>query len=135
MEGFERAKDIDSFYYLRSDSRDEINIEMCPIVKKQHLPDKIWKIKNTFVIYDVEDLSHSDLSLKAKKLYFWDKKFQFLLEKNLQWSTATGKRFISDPCPEPIAHAKDEERAMFTGEAIASLLSEAGYESYIALVS
>lgn len=135
MEAFERSQDFNLFYYLRSDSRDEIYIEIQPIVEKGNLPDKIWKIEMDAVIYDVEDLAHSDMTIKAKKLYFWDKRFQHLLEKNIQWSTATGKRFTSytgnQPCPNPIAHATDLERSMYTGEAIASLLSLAGYESFI----
>ncbi|MDD4110020.1 MAG: hypothetical protein PHS54_00540 [Clostridia bacterium] len=135
MEAFERAQDFNQFYYLRSDARDEILVEMQPIVEKGVLPDKIWKIELEGVIYDVEDLAHSDMTLKAKKLYFWDKKFQNLLEKNTQWCTSTGKRYTSytgnPPCPKPIAHATDLERSMYTGEALASLLYEAGYEKYI----
>ena len=131
MEGFERSEDFDMFYYLRSDARDEIYIEIKPIVAKGTLPDKIWKIELEAVVYDVEDLPHADMTIKAKKLYFWDKKFQNILEKNIQWSTSNGKRYISPVCPKPIAHASDLERSMFTGEAIASLLFEAGYESYI----
>jgi hypothetical protein len=131
MEGFERSQDFNMFYYLRSDARDEILVEVQPIVQKGSLPDKIWKIELEAVIYDVEDLPHADLSLKAKKLYFWDKKFQNMLEKNIQWSTSTGKRYTSPECPKPKAHASDMERSMFTGEAIASLLFEAGYESFI----
>ena len=131
MEGFERSEDFDMFYYLRSDARDEIYVEINPVIEKGTLPDKIWKIELEAVVYDVEDLPHADMTIKAKKLYFWDKKFQNILEKNIQWSTSTGKRYISPVCPKPIAHASDLERSMFTGEAIASLLFEAGYESYI----
>lgn len=137
MEAFERAQDFDLFYFLRSDSRDEIRIEIQPIVEKGNLPDRIWKIELEGAIYDVEDLEHPDMTIKAKKLYFWDKKFQQLLEKNIQWSTANGKRFTTytgnQPCPRPIAHATDVERSMYTGEAIASLLSHAGYEQFIDL--
>lgn len=135
MEAFERSEDFNMFYYLRSDARDELYIEMKPVVKNGTLPDKIWKIEFDSVIYDVEDLPHSDMTLKAKKLYFWDKRFQNLQEKNIQWCTATGKRYTSytgnPPCPKPIAHASDLERSMYTGEAIASLLHAAGYEDYI----
>ena len=135
LEAFERSDDFNSFYYLRSDARDEILVEMYPIVPQGTLPDKIWKIDLEAVIYDIEDLPHPDMTVKMKKLYFWDKKFQHLLEPNIQWSTATGKRYTSytgnQACPTPIAHSSDLERSMFTGEAIASLLYEAGYESYI----
>jgi len=137
MEAFERSEDFGLFYFLRSDARDEIYVEIQPIIEKGTLPERIWKIEMEAVVYDIEDLAHTDMTIKAKKLYFWDKKFQYLLEKNIQWSTATGKRFTSYTgniiCPNPIAHASDLERSMFTGEAIASLLAEAGYESYIDL--
>jgi hypothetical protein len=135
MEGFERSEDFSLFYFLRSDARDEIRVEIQPIIEQGTLPPRIWNIEMEGVVYDVEDLPHVDMTIKAKKLYFWDKKFQGLLEKNIQWSTATGKRFTTytknPPCPAPIAHASDMERSMYTGEAIASILSEAGYESYI----
>ena len=134
MEGFERSLDFSMSYYLRSDARDEIHVEVQPIIEKGTLPDKIWKIDIDAVIYDVEDITHENMERKAKKLYFWDKKFQNVLEKNIQWSTATGKRYPQSgnkPCPAPIAHASDLQRSMYTGEAIASLLYESGYEQYI----
>lgn len=135
LESFERSEDYNSFYYLRSDARDEILLEVYPVVTKGTLPDRIWKIDFEGIVYDVEDLQHPDMTVKAKKLYFWDKKFQNLLEKNIQWSTATGKRYTSytgnPSCPLPIAHASDMERSMYTGEAIASILAAAGYEQYI----
>ena len=72
---------------------------------------------------------------KLKRVYFWDKKFQFLLEKTNEWSTATGPRrswFKSNiNVPTPVAHATDEQRSMYTGDAIASLIIDAGYEDFI----
>lgn len=132
-EGFERSLDINSAHFFRTDARDEIHIKLWPEVEQGVLPDKIWKIDLQAVIYDIEDLPHTDLASKLKKVYFWDKKFQYLLEKNIQWSTSTGKRYVSAPCPAPISQATDYDRSMFTGEAIASILAEAGYESYIDL--
>jgi hypothetical protein len=131
LEGFEKSTDFDKFYFVRADARDEILIEMEPIVSKGTLPEKIWKIDMIGIVYDVEDLPHKDMTIKAKRFYFWDKRFQNLLEKNIQWSTATGKRFISNACPTPVAHASDDDRAMYTGEAIASILHEVGYADII----
>jgi hypothetical protein len=131
LEGFERSIDPSASYFIRSDARDEIKIQLFPEVEKGTLPDNIWKIEVDAVIYDVEDIYTPNLTGKLKKLYFWDKKFQHLIEKNIQWSTATGKRFVSPAIPKPIAHATDAQRSMFTGEAIASLLSEVGYEDHI----
>jgi hypothetical protein len=135
MEGFERNKDPDACYLIRSDARDEIKVDLRPVIEKGELPDELWRIELEGVVYDVEDIYVANMTGKLKKLYFWDKKFQYLLERNLQWSTATGKRYTqytnNPPCPKPVAHATDLQRSMFTGEAIASLLCEAGYEKYI----
>jgi len=135
MEGFERSFS-DKFYHVRGDARDEIFIDVWPTTKDGDMqPEKIWRIKFHGVIYDTEDLPHEDMTTKVKKFYFWDKKFQIMQEKVLEWSTSTGPRrgWFKNPDypPEPIAHATDEERAMYTGDAIASLLIAAGYEDYI----
>jgi hypothetical protein len=135
MESFERSTlGQENFYHIRADARDEINIEVWPTTKDT-LPDDIWKIKLEAIIYDVEDLSHENITTKAKRLYFWDKRFQFLLEKTIEWSTATGERrgWFKAPNmpPVPVAHATDDDRSMYTGDAIASLLIAAGYEDII----
>jgi len=135
MEGFERSQN-DVFYHIRGDARDEIFIEIWPTTKDGDMqPERIWKIKFHGVIYDTEDLLNKNKETKVKKFYFWDKKFQMMQEKVLEWSSATGPRrsWFKNPNypPEPIAHASDEERAMYTGDAIASLLIAAGYEKDI----
>lgn len=123
-EGFERSF-TDKYYHVRSDARDEINIKIYPNPASGSFPDKIWKIETTGVIYDVEDLLSDNNTTKMKKFYFWDKQFQKMFEKNFQWSTATTKiRKWSPICPVPEAHATDEERSMWTGDAILSLLKE-----------
>jgi len=129
-ESFERAFS-DNFVHLRSDGRLEILIEIWPSVRDGELPDDIWKIVFTGSVYDIEDIAHDNVTTKAKKLYFWDKRFQFIQEQTLQWSTATGKRYKSPEVPAPKAHATDEERSMYTGEAIASLFEAAGFEEFI----
>lgn len=131
MEGFERDPLKDEGRFIRSDARDELHIELYPDPSTGSFPDNIWKITLDAVIYDVEDMPSENMTNKSKKLYFWDKKFQGMLEKNLQWSSATGFRYFTDPCPKPVAHQPDEYRAMYTGDIIASLLYEAGYEAYI----
>ena len=133
LEGFERSfKDI--FYHVRSDGRDEITIKLIPKnTGSQSVSEKIWNITFTGCIYDVEDIAAPNRALKMKKFYFWDKRFQFLQEKNIEWSTATGKRFKTSKPQPPISQTSDFKRGMLTGEAIASILSEAGYEEYIDL--
>lgn len=133
MEGFERDPLENKGRFIRSDARDELEIEIFPVIDamESQLPDSLFKLKFTAVIYDVEDMPSENMTNKSKKLYFWDSKFQGIVEKNIQWSTATGTRFYTQKCPEPIAHQSDEFRSMYTGDIIASLLAAAGYESYI----
>jgi len=135
LEGFERSIiGDDYFYHVRGDARDEIDIEIWPTLDGD-FPDEVWKIGFKGVIYDVEDLPHEDMTTKVKKFYFWDKRFEMMNEKVCEWSTATGVRLdwakLPEPPPEPIAHATDEQRSMYTGDAIASLLVEAGYGDLI----
>lgn len=130
MEGFERSYSGD-FLHIRSDGRCEVLVEIWPTPREGMFPEEIWYIRLEAVIYDVEDLPHENMTTKAKKLYFWDKKFQLMQEQTIQWSTATGKRYISPEVPAPVAHATDQQRSMFTGEAIASILEAIGFEQYI----
>lgn len=129
-EAFERSVDENGYYHIRGDSRDEIFVQIWP-ESKDKLPDNIWKLTTHSIVYDVEDLPHVNVGDKLKKLYFWDKNFQFLQEKVVQWSTTTGKRYISPEIVGPKAHATDDRRSMYTGEAIASLLESAGYEDLV----
>lgn len=135
MEGLERGLPGNPFYHIRSDARDEIFIQIWPENgTKGDLPDDIWKITAHCVIYDVEDLPAETSKNKAKKLYFWDKRFQMIQERKMFWSTATGTRkdwFRTPTIKAPVAHLGDEERSMYTGDAIASLLIDVGYEEFI----
>lgn len=128
-EAFERAVD-DNYFHIRSDARNEVLIKIWPSTKVT-MPSELFEFVIHAIIYDVEDLSSTDITDKSKRLYFWNKKFQMLLEKNMQWCTSLGHRYVSDPCPHPVAHAKDSQRAMIVEEAIASILFHAGLESII----
>lgn len=137
FESLEKGTNSNDFYFVRSDARDEIYIQVKPVDTNNSFPDKLWKLELDAVIYDVEDLPHEDVTFKSKKFYFWDKKYQGMIEKNIQWCTSTGKRYTkytnNPSCPKPIAHASDLERSMYTGEAIASILNALGYEEYVNL--
>lgn len=128
-EGFERATN-ESYFHLRSDARNEILLKIWPN-SAEEMPPEIFEFRIHGTIYDIEDLESTSVISKVKRLYFWDKNFQALLEKNLQWCTATGKRYKSVECSKPVSHAKDSQRAMIVEEAIASILYEAGLENII----
>lgn len=119
-------------YIFRNDGKDRINIKIKPIKhpysedpELEDVPDKGWLIDFKGNIYDFEEPMVNDFGSKLKKIYFWDEDRQKLLERNLfeekggVWSTATSllnpnrKKAGFDP-----AQATDEERKMFTGDAI-----------------
>jgi hypothetical protein len=132
MEGLERSHELQGSYHFRSDCRDEVLVQIEPsdafksIIRRVfgEFDQEIWTYYLHGIIYDVEDLPSANTYEKLKRIYFWDKNFQTLYETNVDWSTARGTRFKSEIPPSPIAHATDDERSMFTGEAIASLLTE-----------
>lgn len=118
-------------YLFRMDGHDEIYIKISPKPDNayQLFPEKIWTFENTYTIYDVQDMQTSNTITKRKRLYFWDKKYQILQEKNIEWSTATAKtntNFTGSP-----AHVSDEKRSMHTGDALKDLLTEAGFKENI----
>jgi hypothetical protein len=47
-----------------------------------------FELCHDFVVYDIQDLPTSTAEKKLKRYYFWDERYQLLLERNLEWSTA-----------------------------------------------
>lgn len=137
-EGMEREaqEPVDGveYWHFRNDSRDEFEMKINPKtmlnVESVDLPPEVWSWEHKYVIYDKEDMGQG-YDEKVKKLYFWDKNYQLMMERKIQWSTTTGTRFFTPEPKEPVAHATDLERSMPTGEAIASLLWDAGFDEYI----
>lgn len=123
-EGIERNLENEFFY--RMDCRDEIHLEFSAIPdteKTPQPPKELWNINLDFVVYDTEDLPSDNNMNKRKKLYFWDKNYQFLMDRKLNWSTAGNV--------EGASHLSENERSMFTGDIIKNLLIDGGYESFI----
>ena len=78
--------------------------------------------------------TRANIADKIKKIYFWDKRYQMMLDKKLNWSTATTKETSKKlkAANKSPSHATDIERSMLTGDAIESLLTEAaGYPGFI----
>lgn len=132
-DGFERIKNPATnkqFYYYRMDARDEITIRVKPLIDDafgtNKLPDKIWSMEYNFVVYDTEDIDANNNADKAKKLYFWDKRYQMLLDKKDQWSTC-----LDNKIRKPLSLLTDKERSLKSGDAIKSLLKKAGLENEI----
>jgi hypothetical protein len=152
-EMFEREVDVNNFYgkigskelsdmnkegyVFRNDGKDKIKIKIKPIKSKEseaadleEPPDSVWLIEFVGNIYDFEDPMVNELSSKCKKLYFWNENFQKMVERDLDWSTATSTLNENTKKPNFEAYlAKDEEREMLTGEAIKDILkNKMGFE-------
>jgi len=129
-EGLERSKEIDGkpFYIYRMDARDELKLSI-KTNSEEDLPKDIWYMDFDMVIYDTEDLPSGNTTEKVKRVYFHDKRYQIMMDKKIQWSTATTGHNINIQGPPSLA--SDEDRSMLTGEAIKALLSDAGFADSI----
>lgn len=124
-------------YIFRNDGKDRIRIRVKPIKSPyiddpaiEEPPDSHWLIDFTGNIYDMEEPMVSDLGSKVKKIYFWDERFQKMLERDLYneeeaiWSTATStlnESVQNNPNYDP-KNATNLEREMFTGDAIKDII-------------
>lgn len=111
-------------YKFRGDGRDTIFVSIIPKNDSElsftgEFKDKLWRIELEAVIYDVEDYTHSNYTNKIKKLYFWDKTYQMMQEKNIEFSTS---KVGSNKSKEKIYKLSNAERSLKTGEALKELL-------------
>lgn len=142
-----------SFIFM-GDARDWIQIEITPRGANDELLTK-RSIRHTKIfiqgaIYAIEDIASDTPDVKVKKLYFWDKYYQYLREKNLYWSTSDvlenmliekkddSLSILKDSLPfrkqmsklerlkvKNVMNFTDRERAIPTGQAIKNLLAKA----------
>lgn len=124
-------------YKFRNDGRDTLFISVLP--KKEDLEidfgefeEKRWRIELEAVIYDVKDNQHTDMSKKSKVLYFHEKLYQLMQEKNVEFTTAnTGE----NKGKTNIHKLNNEDRSLKTGEALAELLkSDSDFSKHAELV-
>jgi hypothetical protein len=54
-----------------------------------------FEICHDFVVYDVEDISTQNAETKLKRYYFWDERYQLLMERNLEFSSALASKKIN----------------------------------------
>lgn len=129
-EGIERNIDPEAWFY-RMDARDEINIKIKAIADdptSKDFPADIWEMDLDLVVYDTEDLISTNITTKKKKIYFWDKRYQMMMDKKIHWSTVTAQKLKN------ASHLTDDKRSMLTGDAIKDLITSkdaGGYEDQI----
>lgn len=126
-------------YKFRNDCRDTLFISIKPKdVNKKGLPsstfeDNKWLLEVEAVIYDVQDLSSDNITNKQKKLYFWEKAYQLMIEKDSDFSTANVGKNLNKP---NISQLNNSERALIPSEALAELLkTDTDFEKYSKLTS
>jgi hypothetical protein len=92
----EKKNDI---YKFRNDGRDTIFISIKPktssvpgLVDDILFEDSKWLIEFEGVIYDTEDLSGAGIYNKMKKVFFWEKVYQLMIERDSDFSTANSGR-------------------------------------------
>ena len=119
--------EIEAPYLFRNDGRNKLSIKIFPIPTKEqeNFPQEKWEMAYDCVIYDVEDLKTNSSGKKSRKFYFWDERFQNLLERNLEWSTATHGPNKGNP------FGKDIDRAMKRSDAIKSIIQTASNPNLI----
>lgn len=112
-------------YKFRNDARDTLFISIKPKIenfKNTNIDtkDSIWRLELEAVIYDVEELQNDDSKNKYKKLYFWEKTYQLMREKDCSFSTAIVGENINK---KNLDQLDNHERSLQTGTAISELLN------------
>lgn len=95
-----KGKDPKNLLLLRTDGRNKISLKIRPVTvgsPPKEPEKKYWEMIYDCVIYDIQDISSvQDPSKKLRALYFRDEKYQIFSERNLEWSTSTGKFGLKD---------------------------------------
>lgn len=119
-------------YMLRSDGRNRLYIKIYPLSTDPETGDTAksderivqnWEMVYNAVIYNIEDLPTEKSNSKLRRFYFWDERYQVLLERNMEWSTSTHGTNGG-------ANSKDIDRTMPISYAIKSIIKTAASNTY-----
>jgi len=90
------AQDQSAGFLFQGESRDILRIEIMPQFDQTNASSmgpedgqKLFRMTYDFVVYNSEEIPGDQPDKKFKKLYFWDIYYQLMLEKNVQFTTAT----------------------------------------------
>jgi hypothetical protein len=93
--GVDGSKQNINFMCDRPDGRNKFCIRIHPVdLDNSEQNDfiesniKDFEICHDFIVYDVQDLPTDNAEKKLKRYYFWDERYQLLIERNLEFSTA-----------------------------------------------
>lgn len=122
-------------YKIRGDGRDILSFSITPkidhvktfiakISGMEAQPDEdIYKLANEFAVYDIKQ-DYTDDGRQLKTLYFWDLRYQLLLERNIHYSTALVKSKKEPSFGEKIRHTNNTDRGVESGTAIQEFLKQ-----------
>lgn len=111
---------------FRGDGKDELLIELSPLFPgSTELPPETWEIKSEFVVYDSEDIPWNGGATMAKRVYFWHKAYNLMIERGVPFSTAYHAGL------QDITKGTNEDRMVPAGRAIKKLLEDAELQQYI----
>jgi hypothetical protein len=125
-------------YKFRNDGRDTIFITIKPVLPPNapvaigNFTDKMWRLEIEGVIYDVEDLPNENSTEKFKKLYFHEKTYQMMTEKDSDFSTATAG---ANRSKKKIDQLSNDAKSLTSGDALGELLkSDVDFKKHSKLV-
>jgi hypothetical protein len=90
------SSNINAGFLFRGESRDILRIDIMPQLEGSAVESmgseegqRLFRMSYDFAIYNSEEITGDSPDQKFKKLYFWDLYYQLLLEKNVNFTTAT----------------------------------------------
>lgn len=122
-------------YKIRGDGRDIISISICPklsnvksfiqkVMGMDIQPDEdIYKLQNEYAVYDTKT-EYLDSGAELKTLYFWDLRYQLLLERNVHYSTGLVKIKKDKAFGKKIRQVNNDDRSIPTGDAIQEFIKQ-----------
>lgn len=111
-------------FKFRNDGRDLVGIQLLPVLDSNTIGvndyEQYFQISFVFSVYNKEEIiTGAESKNKSLKLYLWEFDYQFLLEQNISWST--NKLLPNSIIP---SQATDEQKLVYTGDALKSLIKE-----------
>jgi hypothetical protein len=119
-------------YIERTDGRNRVNIKIYPNKddKFSEKPRKNWEINYDFIVTDIIDIDVDNVQNKKRMYKLIDERYQILLEKNLEWSTAIIASNKIGNTKKPY-QLKDSEASLIPNDVLKEFLTIAGKDAKI----
>ena len=133
-EKFLQMLGFDPNYKIRGDGRDILSINITPHLETINLfmmrvsglntqPDNdVYKLSNDFAIYDIKTEYEGNKQFKV--FYFWDLRYQLLLERNIHYSTALVKTKEDSQFVKKVRQVNNKDREIESGKAIKEFIKQ-----------